>query len=209
MATLLLRLIEMVDIPSFNFVDEILHCASIVHQMSRPLSDFGSAEKFDPLYIQKFITNRKNPQGILSSRYANLRVEGHYNPAIDLNLSFELTISDVTVDPYGYNKQGVDYPEYPFFSKGSRIPCNFVDLFQVEDFYEPAFEFCLRYLKSRQNKQAVVYAAGTSDDNMYLSYSELFYLWERFKGKEMEAYEWFLYGWPEIVKMRETQSLSE
>lgn len=209
MATLLLRLVEMVDIQNFDFLNEIIHCASIVQKINKPLAFNNGVDFFDQLCIEKFTSNSLDYNGELFSREIELRVIGSYNQKVDLVCTFELTVSDVSVNSSLYIEREVySYVNSPA-SKKSEEPCSFVKLFRSEELFESSIKFCLLYLESRQDKKAVLWACGTSDDNMFLSHSELFYLWERFKGKEMEAYEWFLYGWPEIVKMRAAQSSSE
>ena len=209
MATLLLRLVEMVDIRNFNFMNEIVHCASIVQKINRPLAFNNGIDLFEKISIEKFIYNALDYNGELFSRFIELRVIGDYNPEIDLVCSFDITISDVNIGSSLYFEREVFFDLYSLASKKNEEPCNFIKLFRVEEIFESSIEFCLFYLKSRQDKKAVLWVCGTSDENICLSYSELFYLWKNFKGKQMEGYEWFFYGWPEIMKMRAAQSSSE
>ncbi len=202
MGSLVLDLVEMADPSNFDFMKEILHCAAIVNEMQRPLMFYNGVDRFDPLHAQKFINNQLNVNGDLFLRHLELSVLGEYDSTIDLLRSFDLTISDLNVDPDGSNASVVEYPECPLKAEVGKVPRCFVGIYYGENFIEPAIEFCLRYLKSKQDKKAVLWVGEVLAEDPFLSYSEVLYLWERFKGKDMEASEWFFYGWPEIVQMR-------
>ncbi|MFZ3191765.1 MAG: hypothetical protein WA154_00985 [Moraxellaceae bacterium] len=206
MGSLVPDLVEMADPSNFDFMKEILHCASIVKEIQRPLMVHNGVDKFDPLQVPKFYNNRKNYQGLFCARSIQLAVVGEYDPKIDLVRSFHLTISDLNVDPDGSNASIVEYPECPLVAESVQVPRCFVHLYYGEDLFEAAFEFCLRYLKSKQDKKAVLWVGEVLAEDPFLSYSEVLYLWERFKGTNIEAHEWFVYGWPEIVQMRAVET---
>jgi hypothetical protein len=209
MATLLLRLVEMVDIQNFDFLNEITHCASIVQKTNKPLAFNNGVDLFDQLCAEEFISNSLDYKGELFSREIELRVIGSYDQKVDLVCTFEFIVSDVSVNSSLYIEREIYSSVDSLSSKKPEEPCSFVKLFRSEELFESSIEFCLLYLESRQDKKAVLWACGTTDENIFLSYSELFYLWERFKGKEMEAHEWFIYGWPEILEMRAAQKSYE
>jgi len=206
MGSLVLDLVEMADPSNFDFMKEILHCASVVNEMQRPLMFYNGVDKFDPLRVPKFCSNRKNYQGFFCARSIQLSVVGEYDPKIDLVRSFHLTISDLNVDPDGSNASIVEYPECPLKAEVDKVPRCFVGIYYGEDFIEPAIEFCLRYLKSKQDKKAVLWVGEVLAEDPFLSHSEVLYLWERFKGTNIEAHEWFVYGWPDIVQMRAVET---